>query len=187
MTLFSRLSQALGSAVSPAGCVVPCVRFNCIVRLYIRASSTVATLGMSGWLDLAQRGLSPHKKRQASLGALTLQPQPPQPHRVCSRSLRAARGPRSGWRRWLGFLLGFNNGNLLGSSLGDGHVDMDEVLAVVRGILAHQRFVRTVIALDNLLAFFRRPLWCQRGQKRALTPRPERRNVFTSKARRVPM
>src|SRR5438094_9235748 len=66
------LSQALGRAVSPAGCVVPCVRFNCFVRLYIRASSTVATLGMSGWLDLPQQGLPPCKKRQASLGALAL-------------------------------------------------------------------------------------------------------------------
>jgi len=27
---------------------------------------------MSGWLDLPQQGLSPCKKRQASLGALTL-------------------------------------------------------------------------------------------------------------------
>ena len=70
--LVTGLSQAWGSAVSPAGYVVPCVRFNCFVRLYIVASSTVATLGMSGWLDLAQWGLAPHKKRQASLGALTL-------------------------------------------------------------------------------------------------------------------
>ena len=68
---FTRLSQALGSADSPAGYVVPCVRFNCFVRLYIAASSTVATLGMSGWLDLPQPGLAPGKKRQASLGALT--------------------------------------------------------------------------------------------------------------------
>ena len=64
------LSQALGSAVSPAVYVVPCVRFNCFVRLSF-TSSTVATLGMSGWLDLPQQGLSPCKKRQASLGALT--------------------------------------------------------------------------------------------------------------------
>ena len=35
-------------------------------------SSTGATLGMSGWLDLTQQGLTPCKKRQASLGALTL-------------------------------------------------------------------------------------------------------------------
>ena len=71
--LVTRLSQALGSAASPTGYVVPCVRFNCLVRLYIIASSTVATLGMSGWLDLPQSGLPPHKKRQASLGALTPQ------------------------------------------------------------------------------------------------------------------
>ena len=32
-------------------------------------SLTDATLGMSGWLDLTQRGLAPRKKRQASLGA----------------------------------------------------------------------------------------------------------------------
>ena len=73
MKLVTRLCQALGSAGSPAGYVVPCVRFNCFVRLYIVASSTVATLGMSGWLDLPQPGLAPGKKRQASLGALTLQ------------------------------------------------------------------------------------------------------------------
>jgi len=34
------------------------------------SSVAVATLGMSGWLDLAQQGLSPCKKRQALLGAL---------------------------------------------------------------------------------------------------------------------
>ena len=71
--LVTRLSQAWGSAVSPAGYVVPCVRFTCVVQLYIVASSTVATLGMSGWLDLPQPGLPPDKKRQASLGALTPQ------------------------------------------------------------------------------------------------------------------
>ena len=68
----SGLYQASGSAVSPAVYVVPCVRFNCVVRLYIFTSFTVATLGMSAWLDLAQQGLPPCKKRQASLGALTL-------------------------------------------------------------------------------------------------------------------
>jgi hypothetical protein len=68
--LVTRLSQAWGSAGSPTGHVVPCVRFNCFVRLYVMASSTVATLGMSGGLDLPQQGLSPCKKRQASLGAL---------------------------------------------------------------------------------------------------------------------
>ena len=67
--LLTRLSQALGSAASPTGYVVPCVRFTWFVRL--SASSPAATLGMSGWLDLPQPGLPPGKKRQASLGALT--------------------------------------------------------------------------------------------------------------------
>ena len=35
-TYFTRLSQALGSAASPAGSVVPCVRFTCVVRLLHR-------------------------------------------------------------------------------------------------------------------------------------------------------
>jgi len=32
-------------------------------------SSTTATLGMSGWLDLAQSGLAPNQKHQALLDA----------------------------------------------------------------------------------------------------------------------
>jgi hypothetical protein len=32
-------------------------------------SSTTATLGMSGWLDLTQSGLAPNQKHQAFLGA----------------------------------------------------------------------------------------------------------------------
>ena len=39
-------------------------------------SSTGATLGRSGWLDLTPQGLAPCKKRQASLGARTPHPQP---------------------------------------------------------------------------------------------------------------
>jgi len=34
-------------------------------------SAIGATLGMGGWLNLTQWGLAPHKKHQASLGALT--------------------------------------------------------------------------------------------------------------------
>src|ERR1700730_2344430 len=34
------------------------------------SSSTAATLGTSGWLDLSRLGLSPSQKHQASLGAL---------------------------------------------------------------------------------------------------------------------
>ena len=46
------LYQALGSAVSPAVYVVPCVRFTCVVRL--STSFTDATLGTGGWLDLTR-------------------------------------------------------------------------------------------------------------------------------------
>jgi len=35
-------------------------------------SFITATLGTNGWLDLVRQGLSPCKKRQASLGALTV-------------------------------------------------------------------------------------------------------------------
>jgi hypothetical protein len=46
-------------------CTLHLVRSGC-------TSSTGATLGRSGWLDLAPQGLPPGQKRQASLGALTL-------------------------------------------------------------------------------------------------------------------
>ena len=52
-------------------------------------SFTGATLGMSGWLDLAQQGLAPCKKRQASLGALTL---------AVSRAQWLQRGTSVSWR-----------------------------------------------------------------------------------------
>ena len=70
------LYQVWGIAVSLAGYVVPCVRFNRFVRIYPKLSGvftslTTATLGMGGWLILAQKGLSPLKKRQALLDALT--------------------------------------------------------------------------------------------------------------------
>ena len=50
----------------------PCVRFAYLVRLNpfrTSISATHATLGMGGWLTLTQPGLSPGKKRQASLDA----------------------------------------------------------------------------------------------------------------------
>ena len=88
LLLVPRLSQAWGSADYPTGYVVPWVRFNCFVRLYIAASSTVATLGMSGWLDLAQRGLAPHKKRHASLGARRVGQEPRGSFPPSERSVR---------------------------------------------------------------------------------------------------
>ena len=72
LSLLTGLYQAWGIAVSLAADVIPCVRFNNFVRLENSTSSIAATLGMSGWLILAQQGLSPCKKRQASLDALTI-------------------------------------------------------------------------------------------------------------------
>jgi len=51
--------------------MVPWVRFVCFVRCGA-TSSTHAPRGTGGWLNLPRWGLPPHKKRQASLGALTL-------------------------------------------------------------------------------------------------------------------
>ncbi len=48
---------------------IPCVRFVWVVRL-VSVLPIYATLSMVGWLCLYLRGLSPHQKRQASLGAL---------------------------------------------------------------------------------------------------------------------
>jgi hypothetical protein len=76
--LVTRLSQ--GQCGLPYGLRgAPCtLHLSC--SALPRASSTVATLGMSGWLDLAQPGLSPGKKRQASLGALTHKLTASRPH-----------------------------------------------------------------------------------------------------------
>jgi hypothetical protein len=57
---------------------------------------------MSGWLDLPQPGLSPGKKRQASLGALTLPITICRPDRDLPRSLRTASGRQYGATGWLG-------------------------------------------------------------------------------------
>jgi len=84
LSALTGLYQASGTAVSPAVYVMPCVRFNCFVRGYL-PSSTAATLGMSGWLDLTQPGLPPGQKRQASLGALTSAHQPRPATRQCSK------------------------------------------------------------------------------------------------------
>ena len=56
-------------------CGLPCglCRSLCTLQLSCSAfaSVTTATLGMNGWLGLIHQGLSPWKKRQASLGAPT--------------------------------------------------------------------------------------------------------------------
>ena len=61
-----------GSAISPAACMILCVRFTCFVRSAWRNSATGATLDTGGWLTLTRQGLAPCKMHQASLGALTL-------------------------------------------------------------------------------------------------------------------
>ena len=71
------MKQFYGAVSSFGECGLPCGLRGALCTLQLfrsalhRASSTVATLGMSGWLDLPQPGLPPGKKRQASLGALT--------------------------------------------------------------------------------------------------------------------
>ena len=101
LNAFSGLYQAFGIAVSPAVYVVPCVRFNCVVRLYIFTSFTVATLDMSGWLDLAQQGLSPCKKRQASLGALaySVLSLKPGSNQASEKSSKERRGDKTCWTK----------------------------------------------------------------------------------------
>jgi len=64
-----------GSAVSPAACMILCVRFACLVRkktIPYSYSVTDATLDTGGWLTLTRQGLSPCKMHQASLGARTV-------------------------------------------------------------------------------------------------------------------
>jgi hypothetical protein len=68
--------MAAHGAVSRFGeCGLPCGLRGALCTLHpCRAacpSFTGATLGLSGGLDLTQQGLTPCKKRQASLGALT--------------------------------------------------------------------------------------------------------------------
>ena len=69
--------------------MVPWVRFVCFVRCGA-TSSTHAPRGTGGWLNLPRWGLPPHKKRQASLGALTL---------GFRRARKPERGTSGGWRQ----------------------------------------------------------------------------------------
>ena len=70
MIALTGLSHALGSAVSPAVSVVPGVRFTCVVRFAppSQMQHSVQVVGET----LPGRDLHPARKRQASLGALTL-------------------------------------------------------------------------------------------------------------------
>ena len=70
------MSRDNGAVSSFRECGLPCGLRGALCTLHlcrsVCTSFTGATLGMSGGLDLAQQGLPPGKKRQASLGALTL-------------------------------------------------------------------------------------------------------------------
>jgi hypothetical protein len=83
------LPDIQGSANSLVAYMVPCVRFTDLVRQPQADSAIGATLGRGGWLDLTPQGLAPCKKRQASLGALT----------VCRFTNRSERIAKSGCRR----------------------------------------------------------------------------------------
>jgi hypothetical protein len=64
-------TSSSGSAVSPAACMILCVRFVWVVQHYMSILPNHATLDTGGWLTLTRQGLSPCKMHQASLGALT--------------------------------------------------------------------------------------------------------------------
>ena len=70
------ISRDHGAVSSFGECGLSCGLRGALCTLHlvrsVFTSSTGATLGRSGWLDLAPQGLPPCKKRQASLGALTL-------------------------------------------------------------------------------------------------------------------
>ena len=67
--------RAIGAVSSFRECDLPCGLRGSLGTLHMArsatASSPCATLGTSGWLILTRPGLSPGKRRQASLGALT--------------------------------------------------------------------------------------------------------------------
>jgi hypothetical protein len=69
------MSRAHGAVSSFRECGLPCGLRGTLCTLHLCRSActsfTDATLGRSDWLDLPPQGLTPCKKRQASLGALT--------------------------------------------------------------------------------------------------------------------
>src|SRR5215510_6907814 len=69
------MSRAHGAVSSFGKCGLSCGLRGALCTLHlvrsVFTSSTGATRGRSGGLDLAPQGLAPCKKRQASLGALT--------------------------------------------------------------------------------------------------------------------
>ena len=69
--------RSYGAVSSFRECGLPCGLCGSLCPLQLvrsgsHPSSPTATLGTGGWLGLPRQGLSPCKKRQASLGALTI-------------------------------------------------------------------------------------------------------------------
>jgi len=67
LSIVTKLNSFARGASRITACTVPCVRLHYFIRSF--SSSIVPTLGMSGWLVLAQRRLPLRKMHQASLGA----------------------------------------------------------------------------------------------------------------------
>ena len=70
---FRSCTSTSGDAVPPTASRILCLRFVHLVRrVYDHDSAMDARLDTGGWLALTRQGLSPCKRRQAYLGAITL-------------------------------------------------------------------------------------------------------------------
>jgi len=70
---FRSCTSTSGCAVTPTAYRILCLRFVHLVRrVYTPDSAMDARLDTGGWLTLTRQGLSPCKRRQACLGAITL-------------------------------------------------------------------------------------------------------------------
>jgi hypothetical protein len=70
-SLFRSCTSTSGSAISPAAYRILCVRLPHNLVRGLPRSAMGPTLDTGGWLTLTRRGLSPRKRRQALLGAIT--------------------------------------------------------------------------------------------------------------------
>ena len=70
---FRSCTSTSGCAVTPAAYRILCLRFAHLVRRVSNHDSAMdARLDTGGWLALTRQGLTPCKRRQACLGAITL-------------------------------------------------------------------------------------------------------------------
>jgi hypothetical protein len=86
---FRSCTSTSGCAVTPAASRILCLRFAHLVRRVYNCDSAMdARLDTGGWLALTRQGLSPCKRRQAFLGAITP---------AVSRRQQRVRSGRVGW------------------------------------------------------------------------------------------